>query len=83
MVYIRPWDKESKRILQGLSKFPRMETQNNKIATTFGRKHSELIGEYFDIASTSYRKKENKTIFSKTNNTVVVPKKGKFFFYKI
>lgn len=83
MAFITPWNKESKRILQGLSKFPRMETKDSQIGNVFGSKHSNLVGDYFDISRTRYRKKENKTIFSKTNDTVIVPKKGKFFFYKI
>ena len=83
MVFIAPWNKESRRILQGLSKFPRIETSNSQIANVFGSKHSNMLGEYFDISRTRYRKKENKTIFSKTNDTVIVQKKGKYFFYKI
>ncbi len=83
MVYIQPWNKESKRILQGLSKFPNMYTENKNISSAFGRRHKEVIGEYIDISTTLYRKKDNKTIFSKKNDVVIVPKKGKFFFYKI
>ena len=83
MVYIQPWNKESKRILQGISKNPRMDTKNSQIANIFGSKHNDIVGEYFDIARTRYRKKDNITIFIKKENTVVVPKKGKFFFYKI
>jgi len=83
MAYITPWDKESRRILQGLSKFPRIETNNSRIANVFGSKYSNYVGEYFDIARTRYRKKQNITIFTRCNDTVVVPKKGKFYFFKI
>lgn len=83
MVYITPWDKESKRILQGLSKFHTMHTENKKISSAFGRRHTEIIGEYIDISTTLYRKKSNKTIFSRQNDVVIVPKKGKYFFYRI
>jgi len=83
MVHIRPWDKESMRILQGLTKFPNMYTENRDISSAFGRRHKEIIGEYLDISTTIYRKKCNKTIFSRKNDVVIVPKKGKYFFYKI
>lgn len=83
MVYIQPWDKESKRLLQGLSKFHNMYTENKNISSAFGRRHKDIIGEYIDISTTSYRRKSNKTIISRRDDVVIVPKKGKYFFYKI
>ena len=83
MVFIQPWDKESRRILQGLTRFHRIETSNSRIANVFGSKYSDVVGEYFDISRTRYRKKENKTIFSRSENSIIVPKKGKYYFFKI
>jgi len=83
-MYVKPWNKESQRILDQLTMDFRATTMNTRLSVDFSKKHHELIElEFLDMATTKYRKKPNKTIFQVPKNVRVVPQRGKFFFYKI
>jgi len=82
-VYVKPWNDEIKRILDGLTRKPIMYT-NYKMARDFSRRYPELVSDFLDITTTRYGgKKQQKTIFSRPDNIVIVPEKKKFFFHKI
>lgn len=82
MVYIRPWSKESEMILRRLTKNGKAWTKDKKLPQEWGMKCKEIAG-FVDIAEIRQRRKERETIFVTKDNTIVVPQKGKFFFYKI
>lgn len=84
MVYIKPWSKESERILYQLTKNGKAFCFDTKMPSDFGRRCKDIINkDFLDIATTKYRTKKWKTIFVTPPDTIVVPQKGKFFFYKI
>lgn len=84
MVYMKPWNKESQRILDQLTMDLRASTMNTRLSVDFGKKYPELIElDFLDMATTKYRKKKNKTIYSLPKNVRVIPRKGKYFFHKI
>ena len=82
MVYVKPWSKESEQILRRLSKNGKAWTKNKRLPSEFGMKCKE-INDFVDIAEIRQRKKERETIFVTKDNSIIVPQKGKFFFYKI
>lgn len=80
--FIKPWSKEADLILKRLMKNGKAWTKDRKLPLEFGMRCKEL-NEFFDIAEIRQRRKERETVFVTKENTVIVPKKGKFFFYKI
>lgn len=83
-MYIKDWSKESKRILWQLTKNGKAYTTDKRVPLEFGMRCKDILhNDFLDIAETRMRQKEKKTIFVTPPDTVIVPKKGKFFFYKI
>jgi len=91
MPFINPheftgFEKEVERIMRQLSKDGKAETRKNgNLNTLFGKKCKDLLGEYMDLASTNYRKHENKTIFTVPPDIKVVPSinmRGVHFHFK-
>ena len=82
MVYIKPWNKESERILKNLTRIGKAWTHDKQIGPKFGMK-GETLDPFIDVAWINSRRKERQTLIVTKENVVVVPKKGKFEFYKI
>jgi len=84
LVYTKPWSKESERILRQLTQNGRAyATEKKGLSREFGIHCKEIIeADMLDVA-TVRNKNPRKNLFVIPPNTVVVPKKGKFFFYKI
>ena len=81
---MKPWNKESKKILEQLTMDFRASTHNTRLSVDLGKKYHELVElDFLDMATTKYRKKPNKTLFTVPKNVRVIPRNGKFFFYKI
>jgi hypothetical protein len=76
-VFIKPWNKESERILRQLSLTGRAYTNDKKFVRAFGCKHKNILDNGFlDIASTNYGKRPDKTLFVTPPEVAVVPKPG-------
>jgi len=81
-MFIRPWNKEAERILIQLKKNGKAMCNNSSIAREFGKKHRDLIDNgFFDMATTRYSKRKDKTLFQ-TSEDVEVFKKGKKYYFK-
>lgn len=78
-MFIRPWSKESERILHDLSKDKISITKNNGLAREFGHKCPELFNKgLLDVATTRYSKREDKTFFVTRSDIV---KKGNNYHF--
>jgi len=81
LMYIKPWSKDSERILRQLTKNGKAYTTDLKLTRAFGRRCPEIIdANFMDIGRID---KKKKSVFVLGENIVTVPKKGKFFFYRI
>lgn len=82
---VKPWNEESKRIMDVLLRKEKVYTKNHGISSEFSRRYPEIIdNDFLDVVTTRYRKKEQKTIFIRPDNVVIIPTKKKIFlFHKI
>jgi len=76
-MFIKPWSKESERVLRQLSFAGRAYiTNNSKLPREFGMKCDEIVrSDFLDIATTR-NKKERRTWFIIPPDVAVVPKPG-------
>jgi len=90
MYTLKPWNKESEQILRRLAKYPVVEWNNCKIATTFGNKHRKLVTDGF--IGISRNTKKHKSVFYRPEGVALMPvpkipsipsKFMKFKFYRI
>lgn len=80
-MYIKPWSKESERILRQLTRNGKAYTKDLKLTRAFGRRYPEIIdADFLDIGRIE---KKRKSVFVLGEDTGIMPKKGKFVFFKI
>lgn len=80
-MYIKPWNKESERILRHLTKNGKAWTKDVTLTRAFGRRCPEIIdNDFMDIGRIE---KKNKSVFVLGEDIQIMPKRGKYFFYKI
>jgi len=73
MKTIRPWDKESERILNQIVKNGKAYTNNNQFTRIFGHKYPELFDKnngYMDIARIGKRRE---SVILPRDNVSIVP----------
>ena len=76
-MFIKPWNKESEKILRQLSFSGKAFTHNPRVAREFGKKYKNIFNNGFlDVASTRYSKRPDKTFFITPPDIAVIPKPG-------
>jgi len=79
--YVKPFNKEHERIFRHLMKNNIAYTNDIKISRSFGRHYPRLINEdWVDIARIE---KKKRTLFASPPEIRIIPRRGKFFFYRI
>ena len=73
MKTIRPWDKESERILNQIVKNGKAYTNNNQFTRTFGRKFPDLFDKNNGFLDIARIEKRRESVILPRDNVNIVP----------
>ena len=81
MVYVKPFKKIDRDIFDRLMIKGRYDVFDTNLTRNFGHKYKEIIdADFLEIARVE---KKRKSIIQLTEDARIMPKNGKYFFYKI
>ena len=81
MVFVKPFNKEHERIFRHLMKNNIAYTNDINLSRSFGRHYPNIINDgWMDIARIE---KKKRTIFVSPPDIRIVPKRGRFYFFRI